>query len=212
MFQHTAARRRLVPDLIILGVLAPVSTHSRPKAAGQMFFNPPTNLEGFNTQPPEGGWPRTRHNASMDRVSTHSRPKAAGRRYSRLTIPQSSFNTQPPEGGWAVLKNQRFHGFSFNTQPPEGGWQTHNAVGKPATSFNTQPPEGGWINSDFCRKKQPAVSTHSRPKAAGQTWLLGCLYSESFNTQPPEGGWKSTTTAKKPRVCFNTQPPEGGWP
>ena len=139
-----------------------------------MFFNPPTNLEGFNTQPPEGGWPRTRHNASMDRVSTHSRPKAAGRRYSRLTIPQSSFNTQPPEGGWAVLKNQRFHGFSFNTQPPEGGW----------------------INSDFCRKKQPAVSTHSRPKAAGPDGKIERRNRQRFNTQPPEGGWAS----KPPRI------------
>ena len=36
---------------------AEVSTHSRPKAAGPA---PPTRCtitNGFNTQPPEGGWP-----------------------------------------------------------------------------------------------------------------------------------------------------------
>ena len=57
MFQHTAARRRL----------------GQPSAEENAF------TEGFNTQPPEGGW----HNrvagiAYAWQVSTHSRPKAAG--------------------------------------------------------------------------------------------------------------------------------------
>ncbi|VEJ49330.1 Uncharacterised protein [Neisseria weaveri] len=78
---------------------APVSTHSRPKAAVQLAdwirtkrisFNtqPPEGgcagafldgvlTGGFNTQPPEGGCEDSRISAMINRVSTHSRPKAA---------------------------------------------------------------------------------------------------------------------------------------
>ena len=78
------------------------------------------------------------------------------------------------------------------------------------------------------------VSTHSRPKAAGQCSGLDTTTTGGFNTQPPEGGWankygklgedwKFQHTAARRRlagdlgidgndaVCFNTQPPEGGW-
>ena len=36
-------------------------------------------IEGFNSQPPEGGWDYTREERASMGVSTHSRPKAAGR-------------------------------------------------------------------------------------------------------------------------------------
>ena len=55
-----------------------------------------------------------------------------------------------------------------------------------------------------------AVSTHSRPKAAGHLPHLKQAVIFRFNSQPPEGGWN------KPRCChdsgqrFNSQPPEGG--
>ena len=66
-------------------------------------MNLPIIDSGFNTQPPEGGWPgKVVVKAASKVVSTHSRPKAAG---------------------WSSLKNGEYHG-SFNTQPPEGGWQT----------------------------------------------------------------------------------------
>ena len=74
-FQHTAARRRL------LGVLTPkfgddVSTHSRPKAAGQST-----------------GWMRIcwpfQHTAARRRLF----------RAARFLFPLAGFNTQPPEGG-----------------------------------------------------------------------------------------------------------------
>ena len=55
LFQHTAARRRL----------------AEPKSCKRSQI-------GFNTQPPEGGWPEGR------------------RRQSKI----GRFNTQPPEGGW----------------------------------------------------------------------------------------------------------------
>ena len=61
LFQHTAARRRLVPRTTARVLLA--------------FC--------FNTQPPEGGWRRDKGFPSYRRwVSTHSRPKAAGLAFS----------------------------------------------------------------------------------------------------------------------------------
>ena len=55
-----------------------VSTHSRPKAADQPDRDS-GQRDGFNTQPPEGGW------SAIQKHRLHRR----------------SFNTQPPEGGWS---------------------------------------------------------------------------------------------------------------
>ena len=105
-----------------------------------------TKLEGFNTQPPEGGWLRLRK---------HILQRLCG------------FNTQPPEGGWGRVRVmgivwQRFQHtaarrrlaywdfkiaarYRFNTQPPEGGWPILRPREQRAAGFNTQPPEGGWV-------------------------------------------------------------------
>ena len=56
-----------------------------------------------------------------------------------------------------------------------------------------------------------AVSTHSRPKAAGVLKLLPIQLIFGFNTQPPEGGWVTLVIAFNGLLRFNTQPPEGGW-
>ena len=143
-----------------------VSTHSRPKAAGGSAF-PKNGLCRFNTQPPEGGWPKKRR----------------GRDWL-----YRCFNTQPPEGGWSTILSggcdeevfqhtaarrrlaliysfatlvfdvsthsrpkaaaqQNLHNsqwrFSFNTQPPEGGWLMKLLAPNMRNCFNTQPPEGG---------------------------------------------------------------------
>ena len=98
VFQHTAARRRLKKtDWRVIGVSG-VSTHSRPKAAGnvvelkaepwafqhtaarrRLIFDltavRPTL--SFNTQPPEGGCSVVCTYKQKPKVSTHSRPKAA---------------------------------------------------------------------------------------------------------------------------------------
>ncbi len=34
--------------------------------------------------------------------------------------------------------------------------------------FNTQPPEGGWTETAALKAQYAQVSTHSRPKAAGE--------------------------------------------
>ena len=122
-----------------------VSTHSRPKAAGA------NSLDSLVS----------------DAVSTHSRPKAAGVEDLRQHGFQPSFNTQPPEGGWGLLCKMLLICLGFNTQPPEGGWRPVGVYAIRLRSFNTQPPEGGWIGRAVASCGDFAVSTHSRPKAAG---------------------------------------------
>ena len=56
LFQHTAARRRLGMELMTRMRGFDVSTHSRPKAAGAFRPSIGGEFDGFNTQPPEGGW------------------------------------------------------------------------------------------------------------------------------------------------------------
>ena len=165
-----------------------VSTHSRPKAAGQKAIKTAAAFIGFNTQPPEGGW-----------MGITGRFVVIG-----------GFNTQPPEGGWAVL----FFGackraVSTHSRPKAAGtnwrrlslsamWFQHTAARRRLGSqcarygggnrFNTQPPEGGWGQATMTMDSMK-VSTHSRPKAAGKAVLIFKTVFIRFNTQPPEGGW-----------------------
>ena len=166
----------------------PVSTHSRPKAAGQNLHPP--------TPPPT--------------VSTHSRPKAAG--WNRWPLPCvfKSFNSQPPEGGWSgqcadvALLRVSTHSrpkaaglditgchrifISFNSQPPEGGWRCAYKNILFFISFNSQPPEGGWAHVEAALQGR-SVSTHSRPKAAGLILLHACcFYSVSTHSRPKAAG------------------------
>ncbi|WP_410000216.1 hypothetical protein [Neisseria sicca] len=101
MFQHTAARRRLVTSSAYAATGAKVSTHSRPKAAGLVVIHSRGRLFVFQ------------HTAARRRLAAiHG-----------LVRILPGFNTQPPEGGW-VGRLRRFQRASgFNTQPPEGGWQ-----------------------------------------------------------------------------------------
>ena len=188
-FQHTAARRRLVAGDGDVELLAVVSTHSRPKAAG---FQSLTRLKarGVSThsRPKAAGAMMVfktvnamfQHTAARRRlvgyklltglgqkVSTHSRPKAAG-------LDQCLYRTE-------------YQG--FNTQPPEGGWTLTCAVLQLSQCFNTQPPEGGWVRPSRSMSNRILVSTHSRPKAAGSLFQTAIQFKTCFNTQPPEGGW-----------------------
>ena len=78
LFQHTAARRRLVRDLL-------------PRA---------NLLASFNTQPPEGGW--TSNTLTKIVIQRFNTQPPEGGWFIFLTIMGilPSFNTQPPEGGW----------------------------------------------------------------------------------------------------------------
>ena len=100
MFQHTAARRRLLQLIDGKRYVVLVSTHSRPKAAARGMLT--TFVIYFEFQ----------HTAARRRllkteilkaficdVSTHSRPKAAAYGWNWSAYRVKGFNTQPPEGG-----------------------------------------------------------------------------------------------------------------
>ena len=99
-------------------------------------------------------------------VSTHSRPKAAGSQFGLFHFSLKCFNTQPPEGGWAVYRRAPpgYRQFQHTAARRRLGGSFCLRDGE--RSFNTQPPEGGWTGFAQTRVAG-AVSTHSRPKAAG---------------------------------------------
>ena len=147
LFQHTAARRRLV-EFGFKAVPQPLFQHTAARRRlGRQF----DRLAGFNTFQHTAARRRLAFYLSSNRVfeqvSTHSRPKAAGPLSKKAMAILDSFNTQPPEGGWlkCLLLNALLH--SFNTQPPEGGWCYRAIMSDWYPCFNTQPPEGGWFLS-----------------------------------------------------------------
>ena len=78
MFQHTAARRRLVLHMVSIKELS----------------------FGFNTQPPEGGWPLN-FSGSFLIICFNTQPPEGGWDTPHIFLRHTvCFNTQPPEGGW----------------------------------------------------------------------------------------------------------------
>ena len=103
LFQHTAARRRLEKSTIEWLGSQRVSTHSRPKAAGQSTsITQPFYKVSTHSRPKAAGH-TLKNSYLITRVSTHSRPKAAGSARMAVLLVQISFNTQPPEGGWTSI-------------------------------------------------------------------------------------------------------------
>ena len=100
MFQHTAARRRLVPQSHADSSFARVSTHSRPKAAGA-FSPSPENLPQFQHTAARRRLGRLFSFArELAPVSTHSRPKAAGTKNNlSLTDCNVSTHSRPKAAG-----------------------------------------------------------------------------------------------------------------
>ena len=112
---------KVAPKVII------VSTHSRPKAAGKRHAPLLRQLDGFNTQPPEGGWAQWLTGpCPAPMVSTHSRPKAAGNvmtLFTRLTKFQHTaarrrLVCEPPE-------SQRQKAVSTHSRPKAAGLRGH---------------------------------------------------------------------------------------
>ena len=235
MFQHTAARRRLVRVKREGYPPYSVSTHSRPKAAGGSDCVVVPLGGSFNTQPPEGGWVGT---ASTGRpsvtVSTHSRPKAAGwlnrrgrwwrwsfqhtaarRRLALISDnPSSLCQFQHTAARRRLVKNLHLliFAFCFNTQPPEGGWVILTADIDLTIQFQHTAARRRLASLLSSPLDTVHVSTHSRPKAAGCNAIGWARWWECFNTQPPEGGWANNISGSGRFAGFNTQPPEGGWP
>ena len=144
-------------------------------------------------------------------VSTHSRPKAAGGAKSASSGSLIGFNTQPPEGGWRLWSGFSIRCRSFNTQPPEGGWGGGNGGGGGQDGFNTQPPEGGWkIRPIDAARVQ--VSTHSRPKAAGDPEIYGARINlVSTHSRPKAAGLTSSVHMSRLPVSTHSRPKAAGF-
>ena len=187
-FQHTAARRRL----------------------GQRHQTP-SDCIGFNTQPPEGGWLALESRFLRTVVSTHSRPKAAGctARTFRDVLCVSTHSRPKAAGVSKILISLPLNMFQ------------HTAARRRLAATLNIKKLGKLFQHTAARRRldfQEAidhtftvVSTHSRPKAAGQCAAKVEIASACFNTQPPEGGWVRIWIGLSARLGFNTQPPEGGW-
>ena len=99
----------------------------------------------------------------------------------------------------------------FNTQPPEGGWfnQDGRAIFFDDVSTHSRPKAAG--NPNPPHPPNTTVSTHSRPKAAGGAFeTLTTAGSVSTHSRPKAAGLSIIPDAMR-RFGFNTQPPEGGW-
>ena len=167
--------------------LTAVSTHSRPKAAGDRRTKLCSSLLQFQHTAARRRLQDIVLRIQIKFVSTHSRPKAAVVRQNQRDLGSLFQHTAARRRLMACFSVEEVI-FGFNTQPPEGGWQVgfgrmghvvrfqHTAarrrlggVGDPVAQrrrFNTQPPEGG------CEYQREGINKPS-----------------SFNTQPPEGGW-----------------------
>ena len=144
MFQHTAARRRLVFRRSKFHRLSSSFNTQPPEGGWRNCVAQVSCLRCFNTQPPEGGWICACIVTSLNLlVSTHSRPKAAGCGFCRLRfIGVVSTHSRPKAAGKKVdlgvggywfqhtaarrrleqIYKDRTLFYRFNTQPPEGGW------------------------------------------------------------------------------------------
>ncbi len=187
-FQHTAARRRLELEDLVLSMEFQVSTHSRPKAAG---------------------------NASQWRfdrafVSTHSRPKAAGPVASSFISTRMFQHTaarrrlvphlckdiaigqfQHTAARRRLATNPKLMCTSpmrFQHTAARRRLGSCTVTSTVPIRFNTQPPEGGWLRDEFVAVVNGKFQhTAARRRLGDKTELV--LYQRCFNTQPPEGGW-----------------------
>ena len=143
MFQHTAARRRLVKSLL-RRVKCTKFQHTAARRRLDPAIKSQSRVSSFNTQPPEGGWVATLRLWKIQAVSTHSRPKAAGlnHRISRWDIGFQHTAARRRLGSQELI-NKIASGVSTHSRPKAAG----NAIKERAANIH--------------------VSTHSRPKAAG---------------------------------------------
>ena len=189
-FQHTAARRRLAPKTIKMTANQEVSTHSRPKAAGEKSPKPPQATMFQHTAarrrlaksaPPRRAAAKFQHTAARRRLG--------GTRF-RKALPRPSFNTQPPEGGWAIILKSLYQTYGFQHTAARrrlvymriiaGNRDLfqHTAARRRLGLFVFSP------NTDFLMFQHTAARRRLVKRG-----VCCCLTLNRFNTQPPEGGW-----------------------
>ena len=167
-FQHTAARRRLVASMETTFKVLPVSTHSRPKAAGMGNGG---DLDSLMFQ----------HTAARRRLDETDRNRC------RLC----SFNTQPPEGGWRLVKVDFTVNDGFQHTAARRRLVPFAPKANRVFKFQHTAARRRLVEARIVPDITLYVSTHSRPKAAGKRLQVSIdrVQGSGFNTQPPEGGW-----------------------
>ena len=187
MFQHTAARRRLV--LHSEGYLiAPRFQHTAARRRLADIDQTSDQPISFNTQPPEGGWDSGDFWPVIDLdVSTHSRPKAAG-------------GNGTKEISWAWV--------STHSRPKAAGGEADIYQAAADVSTHSRPKAAGRRKVSLCacsmfqhtaarRRLEDAIMqgvplpkfqhTAARRRLGFRPFQYQALHG--FNTQPPEGGW-----------------------
>ena len=221
---------------IVFYTVNPVSTHSRPKAAGfYKLNNEQLDLMFQHTAARrrlavlaicENQQIQTfQHTAARRRldpcfhgarpkvdVSTHSRPKAAGVSGLLVSVfpPVVSTHSRPKAAG-KPCKQLIAHYRCFNTQPPEGGWlRFDHRHHRPQRFQHTAARRRLAILIKPKRPKQQFQHTAARRRLEASLLPPLVGFVVSTHSRPKAAGIpanRATTHANR----FNTQPPEGGW-
>ena len=84
-------------------------------------------------------------------------------------------------------------------------------IGERICRFNTQPPEGGWTARQGFDAAPTAVSTHSRPKAAGGNFYLNRkFHNVSTHSRPKAAGFAWCQNGKGEQVSTHSRPKAAG--
>ena len=188
-FQHTAARRRLARAGRVPNAHLGVSTHSRPKAAGR-FLSMPTTKQEFQHTAARRRLACGTLNCTMIILFQHT----AARR--RLVV-QREIERLNKEFQHTAARRRLGIGASFPfDHTPFQHTAARRRLAPPAQHQNAGFPfqhtaaRRRLAASLDNGRKESAVSTHSRPKAAGCPRFGSSTIEACFNTQPPEGGWQ----------------------
>ena len=149
-------------------------------------------INGFNTQPPEGGWQDIGVNLNVNEPFQHT---AARRRLGGLLFLNSKdswFQHTAARRRLALNEHlTRFGLACFNTQPPEGGWVNGRNTITANSKFQHTAARRRLESTSLLCRVITAVSTHSRPKAAGP---VPCptkeLTTVSTHSRPKAAGHK----------------------
>ena len=167
MFQHAAARRRLVfPVESWVGLCLCFNT--QPPEGGWTSSNGIRKpSESFNTQPPEGGWDNNNVSELMRLLFQHAaarRRLAAGRGWS-LRPSRVSTRSRPKAAGHMFPELMAFIEFQHAAARRRLAAVLFKAISTPLVSTRSRPKAAGM--GELGARALVDVSTRSRPKAAG---------------------------------------------
>ena len=167
----------------------------------------------FNSQPPEGGW------ANRPCRCPHAK----------------RFNSQPPEGGWALNMPTNPNATRFNSQPPEGGWQLYRSLPGAFGVFQLTAARRRLVEPELVERASGSlfqltaarrrlanqrtaqfvawhVSTHSRPKAAGDSLTsLDRIVKVSTHSRPKAAGNTVLFKFMRKPVSTHSRPKAAGY-